>query len=44
MNVENDWDGEMDYDPVEGPSKVSDKEVWETLKRIRKVNHLALAR
>ena len=28
MNVENDWDGEVDYAPVEGPwEKVSEKEV-----------------
>ena len=29
MNVKNDWDGEVDYAPVEGPwEKVSEKEVW----------------
>ena len=28
MNVENDWDGDVDYAPVEGPwEKVSEKEV-----------------
>ena len=34
MNVENDWD---DYAPVEGLwEKVSEKEVWEALKRMKK--------
>ena len=37
MNVENDWDGKVDYVPVEGPrKKVSEKEVWEALKRMKK--------
>ena len=37
MNVENDWDGEVDYAPFEGPwEKVSEKEVWEALKRMKK--------
>ena len=37
MNVGNDWDGEVDYAPVEGPwEEVSKKEVWEALKRIKK--------
>ena len=37
MNAENDWDGEVDYAPVEGPwEKVSEKEVWEALKRMKK--------
>ena len=37
MNVENDWDGEVDYVPVEGLwEKVSEKEVWEALKRMKK--------
>ena len=37
MNVENDWDGEVDYAPVEGPwETVSEKEVWEVLKRMKK--------
>ena len=37
MNVENDWDGEVVYVPVEGPwEKVSEKEVWEALKRMKK--------
>ena len=37
MNVENDWDGEVDLAPVEGPwEKVSEKEVWEALKRMKK--------
>ena len=37
MNVENDWDGEVDYVPVEGPwEKVTEKEVWEALKRMKK--------
>ena len=37
MNVENDWDGEVDSVPVEGPwEKVSEKEVWEALKKIKK--------
>ena len=37
MNVENDWDGEVDYIRVEGPwEKVSEKEVSETLKRMKK--------
>ena len=37
MNVENDWDGEVDYAPVEGPwEKVSEKEVWKALKRMKK--------
>jgi len=36
INVENDWDGEVDYVPVEGPwQKVSEKEVWEALKKIK---------
>ena len=30
MNVENDWNGEVDYVPVKGPwEKVTEKEVWE---------------
>ena len=34
MNVENDWDGEVDYAPIEGPwEKVSEKEVWEAMKK-----------
>ena len=37
MNVENDWDGEVDYVPVEGQwEKVSEKEGWEVLKRMKK--------
>ena len=37
MNVENDWDLEVDYVPVEGLwEKVSEKEVWEALKRMKK--------
>ena len=37
MNVENDWDAEVDYVPVVGPwEKVSEKEVWEALKRMKK--------
>ena len=36
MNVENDWDGEVDYVPVEGLWEVSEKEVWEALKRMKK--------
>ena len=45
MNVENDWDEEVDYAPFEGPwGKVSEKEVWEALKRMKTVNHLALVR
>ena len=37
MNVENDWDGEEDYAPVEGLwEKVSEKEVWEALKTMKK--------
>ena len=31
MNVENDWDGEVDYVPVEG-LWVTEKEVWEALR------------
>ena len=27
VNVENNWDGEVDYVPVEGPWEVSEKEV-----------------
>ena len=35
MNVEK--DGEVDYVPVEGPwEKVTEKEVWEALKRMKK--------
>ena len=45
MNVENDWDGEVDYAPVEGPwEKVSEKEVWEALKRMKKGKSPGLAR
>ena len=34
---ENDWDGEVNYVPVEGPwIKMSEKEVWEALKRMKK--------
>ena len=37
MIAENEWDGEVDYVPVEGPwEKVSEKEVWEALKRMKK--------
>ena len=37
MNVENDWDGEVDYVPVEGPwQKVTEKVESEALKRIKK--------
>ena len=37
INVENDWEGEEDYVPVEGPwEKVSEKEVLEALKRMKK--------
>ena len=37
MNVENDWNREVDYAPVESPrEKVSEKEVWEALKRMKK--------
>ena len=37
MNVENDWDEEVDYAPVECPwEKVSEKEVWEALKWMKK--------
>ena len=37
MNVENDWDGEVDYVPVEGSwEKASEKEVREALKRMKK--------
>ena len=36
MNLETDWDGEVDYVPVEGPWEVSGKEVWEALKRMKK--------
>ena len=29
MNIENEWDGEVDYVPVEGPwERVTEKEVW----------------
>ena len=37
MIVENDWDGEEDYVPVEDPwEKVSEKEVWAALKGMKK--------
>ena len=37
MNVENEWDGEVDCVPVEGPlEKVTEKEVWESLNRMKK--------
>ena len=37
MNKDNDWDGEVDYVPVEGLwEKVMEKEVWEALKRMKK--------
>ena len=37
MNVENDWNGEVDYATVECPwEKVSKKEMWEALKRMKK--------
>ena len=37
MNLENDWDGEVDYVPVESPwEKVTEKEMWEALKRMKK--------
>ena len=37
MNIENEWNGEVDYVPAEGPwEKVTEKEVWEALKRMKK--------
>ena len=37
MYIENDWDGEVDCVPVEGPwEKVTEKEMWEALKRMKK--------
>ena len=37
MNEKNDWDGEVDYVPVEGPwEKMWEKEVWEALKGMKK--------
>ena len=36
MNVENDWDEKVDYVLVEGPWEVSEKKVWEALKRMKK--------
>ena len=37
MNIENDWDGEVDYVLVDGQrEKVTEKEVWEALKRMKK--------
>ena len=36
MNVENDWEGEVDDVPVEGPWKVTEKEVWVALKWMQK--------
>ena len=37
MNVENEWDGEMNYVPVEGPlEKVTGKKEWEAFKRMKK--------
>ena len=37
MNVENGWDGEVDYALGVGPwEKVSEKEVWEALKMMKK--------
>ena len=44
MNVENDWDGEVDYAPVEGLWEVSEKEVLEAWKRMKKSKSLALVR
>ena len=38
MNVENYWDGEVNYVPVEDPWEVTEKEVWEVLKRMKKGN------
>ena len=36
MNVENDWDGKVDYVPVVCLWEVTEKEVWEALKRMKK--------
>ena len=37
MNIENEWDGEVDYVPVEDLwKKVTGKKVWEALKRMKK--------
>ena len=36
MNIENDWDGDVDYVLVEGPWEMSGKEVWEALQRMNK--------
>ena len=37
MNVENNWDGEVDYVPVEGSwEKVTETEMWKALQRMRK--------
>ena len=45
MNVEHEWDWEVDYVPVEGLwEKVTEKEVLEALKRMKKGNLLVLAR
>ena len=37
MNVENDWEGEVDYVPTESLwEKVTEKEMWEALIRMKK--------
>ena len=36
MTIKNEWDGEVDYVPVEGPWEMTEKEVWEALKKMKK--------